>query len=107
MAVVSRPDTVDQDLTAIADRLTCGLRQQYTQLPRDVIAPGVKRRHIYAAATLRAAASGSANGKHVAVPGYVDQRNHRSRRAHSQTPQWAVRFDKFRVRWFISPFDPV
>src|SRR6202034_3033364 len=51
IAILSyRPDTVDRDLQAAADRLTGSFHQQYLQLVSDVVAPGAKQQHITAVA---------------------------------------------------------
>ena len=43
IAILSyKPETVDQELKAAADRLAEPFRQQYTQLVNDVVAPGAK-----------------------------------------------------------------
>jgi Mce-associated membrane protein len=47
IAILSyKPETVDQQLKAAADRLAEPFRQQYTQLVNDVVAPGAKQQHI-------------------------------------------------------------
>jgi Mce-associated membrane protein len=74
VAILSyKPETVDQDLKAAADRLAEPFRQQYTQLVKDVVAPGAKQQHISAVATVPAAASVSATGKHAVVLVFIDQ----------------------------------
>ncbi|MGA9491914.1 MAG: hypothetical protein WBV80_16925, partial [Mycobacterium sp.] len=49
IAILSyKPESVDKDLKAAADRLAEPFRQQYTQLVNDVVAPGAKQQHISA-----------------------------------------------------------
>jgi Mce-associated membrane protein len=74
IAILSyKPETVDRQLKDAADRLAEPFRQQYTQLVNDVVAPGAKQQHISAVATVPAAASVSATGKHAVVLVFVDQ----------------------------------
>src|SRR5581483_10129656 len=74
IAILSyKPETVDQDLKAAADRLTAGFRQQYTQLVADVVAPGAKQQHIAAVATVPAAASVTATENHAVVLVFIDK----------------------------------
>jgi Mce-associated membrane protein len=103
-----RPDTVDRDLNAAADRLTGGFRQEYTQLVSGVVAPGAKQQNISAVATVPAAASVSATGKHAVVLVFVNQTTSIGNDAPTQTTS-SVRIilDKVDGRWLISQFDPV
>jgi Mce-associated membrane protein len=109
IAILSyRPDTVDRDLKAAANRLTGGFRQQYTQLVSDVVAPGAKQQHITAVATVPAAASVSATGKQAVVLVFVDQTTTIGDDAPTQTTSSVrVTLDKVHGRWLISQFDPV
>jgi Mce-associated membrane protein len=109
IAILSyRPDTVDRDLKAAADRLTGGFRQQYTQLVSDVVAPGAKQQHISAVATVPVAASVSATGKHAVVLVFVDQTTTIGNDAPTQTTSSVrVTLDRIHDRWLISQFDPV
>jgi Mce-associated membrane protein len=109
IAILSyKPETVDRDLTAAADRLTAGFRQQYTQLVNDVVAPGAKQQHITAVATVPAAASVSANGKHAVALVFVDQTTTIGSDAPTQTTSSVrVSLEKVDGRWLISQFDPV
>ena len=109
IAILSyRPETVDQDLKAAADRLTGPFRQQYTQLVNDVVAPGAKQQHISALATVPAAASVSATEKHAVVLVFVDQTTTIGNDAPTQsTSSVRVALDKVDGRWLISQFDPV
>lgn len=109
VAILSyKPETVDQELKAAANRLTGGFRQQYTQLVNDVVAPGAKQQHISAAATVPAAASVSATGKQAVVLVFVDQTTTIANDAPTQsTSSVRVTLDKVDGRWLISQFDPV
>lgn len=109
IAILSyKPETVDQELKAAADRLTAGFRQQYTQLVNDVVAPGAKQQHISAVATVPAAASVSATGKQAVVLVFVDQTTTIGTDAPTQsTSSVRVTLEKVGNRWLISQFDPV
>ena len=109
VAILSyKPETVDRDLKAAADRLTGGFRQQYLQLVNDVVAPGAKQQHITAVATVPAAASVSATGNHAVVLVFVDQTTTIGNDAPTQsTSSVRVTLDKVDGRWLISQFDPV
>lgn len=109
IAILSyKPETVDQELKAAADRLAEPFRQQYTQLVSDVVAPGAKQQHITAVATVPSAASVSATGKHAVVLVFVDQTTTIGNDAPTQsTSSVRVTLDKVHGRWLISQFDPV
>ena len=109
IAILSyKPETVDRDLKVAAERLTAGFRQQYTQLVNDVVAPGAKQQHITAVATVPAAASVSATGKHAVVLVFVDQTTTIGNDAPTQTTSSVrVSLEKVDGRWLISQFDPV
>jgi Mce-associated membrane protein len=109
IAILSyKPETVDQDLKAAADRLTAGFRQQYTQLVTDVVAPGAKQQHITAVATVPAAASVIATGKQAVVLVFVDQTTTIGNDPPTQsTSSVRVTLDKIDGKWLISQFDPV
>ena len=109
IAILSyKPETVDRDLKAAADRLAEPFRQQYTQLVNDVVAPGAKQQHITALATVPAAASVSATGKHAVVLVFVDQTTTIGNDAPTQsTSSVRVSLEKVDGRWLISQFDPV
>ncbi len=109
IAILSyKPETVDQDLKAAAGRLAEPFRQQYTQLVNDVVAPGAKQQHISAVATVPAAASVSATGKHAVVLVFVDQTTTIGNDAPTQsTSSVRVSLEKVDGRWLISQFDPV
>lgn len=109
VAILSyKPETVDRDLKAATDRLTAGFRQQYTQLVNDVVAPGAKQQHITAVATVPAAASVSATGKHAVVLVFVDQTTTVGNDAPTQTTSSVrVSLENVDGRWLISQFDPV
>ena len=109
IAILSyRPDTVDQDLKAAGDKLAEPFRQEYTQLVRDVVAPGAKEQHISAVATVPVAASISATRNHAAVLVFVDQTTTIGNDPPTQsTSSVRVKLDKVDGRWLISQFDPV
>jgi Mce-associated membrane protein len=109
VAILSyRPDNVERDLKAAADRLTGGFRQQYTQLVSDVVAPGAKQQHISAVATVPAAASVSASENHAVVLAYIDQTTTIGNDAPTQTTSSVrITLEKVHDRWLISQFDPV
>jgi len=109
IAILSyKPETVDQDLKAASNRLAEPFRQQYTQLVNDVVAPGAKQQHIAAVATVPAAASVSATGKHAVVLVFVDQTTTIGNDAPTQsTSSVRVSLEKVDGRWLISQFDPV
>jgi Mce-associated membrane protein len=109
IAILSyKPETVDQDLKSAADRLAEPFRQQYTQLVNDVVAPGAKQQHISAVATVPAAASVSATGKHAVVLVFVNQTTTIGNDTPSQsTSSVRVSLDKIGGRWLVSQFDPV
>src|SRR5277367_6046656 len=109
IAILSyKPETVDRDLKAAADRLAEPFRQQYTQLVNDVVAPGAKQQHITAVATVPAAASVSSTGKHAVVLVFVDQTTTIGDDAPTQsTSSVRVSLEKVDGRWLISQFDPV
>jgi Mce-associated membrane protein len=109
IAILSyKPETVDRDLKAAADRLTGGFRQQYTQLVNDVVAPGSKQQHISAVATVPAAASVSADGKRAVVLVFVNQTTTIGSDAPTQTTSTVrVALEQVHGRWLISQFDPV
>ncbi len=109
IAILSyQPETVDQQLKSAADRLAEPFRQQYLQLVNDVVAPGAKQQHISALATVPAAASVLATGKHAVVLVFVDQTTTIGNDAPTQsTSSVRVSLDKIDGRWLISQFDPV
>jgi Mce-associated membrane protein len=109
IAILSyKPESVDRDLKAAADRLAEPFRQQYTQLVNDVVAPGAKQQHIAAVATVPAAASVLATGKHAVVLVFVDQTTTIGNDAPTQsTSSVRVSLEKVDGRWLISQFDPV
>ena len=109
IAILSyKPEAVDRDLKAAAERLTAGFRQQYTQLVNDVVAPGAKQQHITAVATVPAAASVSATGKHAVALVFVDQTTTIGNDAPTQTTSSVrVSLEQVDGRWLISQFDPV
>ncbi len=103
-----RPDTVDRDLTAAADRLTGTFHDEYTQLVSTVVAPGAKQQHISALVTVPVAASVSATETHAVVLVFVNQATTIGNDSPTQTTSSVrVTLDKVHDRWLISQFDPV
>ncbi|MDT5012027.1 MAG: Mce-associated rane protein [Mycobacterium sp.] len=103
-----RADSVDGDLSAAADRLTGGFRDEYHQLVTSVVAPGSKEQHISAAATVPSAASVTASDTHAVVLVYVDQTTTVGNDPPTQSTSCVrVTLDKVDGRWLISKFDPV
>ena len=109
IAILSyKPETVDQELKAAADRLAEPFRQQYSQLVNDVVAPGAKQQHISAVATVPAAASVWATGKQAVVLVFVDQTTTIGTDSPTQsTSSVRVSLAKVDGRWLITQFDPV
>ncbi|MGA5538583.1 hypothetical protein [Mycolicibacterium nivoides] len=109
VAILSyRPDTVDTELPAAADRLTGEFRDQYTQLIDDVVIPGAKQQVISAVATVPAAASVSASPRHAVVLVLVDQTTTIGTGPPTKsTSSVRVTLDKVENRWLISQFEPV
>ncbi|MCT7368593.1 hypothetical protein [Mycolicibacterium llatzerense] len=103
-----RPDTVDTELKAAADRLTGGFRGEYTKLVDTVVAPGAKQKHISAVATVPDAASVSATENHAVALVFVNQTTTIGNDAPTgSTSTVRVTLDKVHDRWLISQFDPV
>ncbi|OKH85736.1 membrane protein [Mycobacterium sp. ST-F2] len=103
-----RPDTVDAELKAAADRLTGGFRGEYIKLVDTVVAPGAKQKHISAVATVPDAASVSATENHAVVLVFVNQTTTIGKDAPTaSTSTVRVTLDKVHDRWLISQFDPV
>lgn len=103
-----RPDSVDAELKAAADRLTGAFRDQYSRLVDTVVAPGAKQKHISAVATVPAAASVSATENHAVVLVFVNQTTSMGNDAPTgSTSSVRVTLDKVHDRWLISQFDPV
>lgn len=103
-----RPDTVDTELPAAADRLTGEFRDQYTQLIDDVVIPGAKQQVISAVASVPAAAAVSASARHAVVLVLVDQTTTIGTGPPTKsTSSVRVTLDKVENRWLISQFEPV
>jgi Mce-associated membrane protein len=109
VAILSyRPDTVDTELPAAADRLTGEFRDQYTQLIDDVVIPGAKQQVIAAVASVPAAAAVSASARHAVVLVLVDQTTTIGTGPPTKsTSSVRVTLDKVENRWLISQFEPV
>lgn len=103
-----RPDTVEKDLEAARDRLTGQFLDSYTSLTRDVVIPGAKQKEISAVATVPAAASTSASGKHAVALLFVNQTVAVGQDAPTDTTSSVrVTLEKIDSRWLISGFEPV
>lgn len=103
-----RPDTVDRDLSAAAEELTGGFREQYTQLVTSVVAPGAKQQQISAVAAVPAASSVSVTGNHAVVLVFVNQTTTIGAESPTQSTSCVrVTLDKVDGRWLISQFEPV
>jgi Mce-associated membrane protein len=103
-----QPDTVEKDLGAARDRLTGTFKESYTHLTNDVVIPGAKQRHISAVATVPAAASVSATGRHAVALVFVNQTVVVGTDTPSATASSVrVTLDNVGDRWLISGFDPV
>lgn len=109
VAILSyRPDTVDTELPAAAERLTGEFRDQYAQLIDDVVIPGAKQQVISAVASVPAAAAVSASARHAVVLVLVDQTTTIGTGPPSRsTSSVRVTLDKVDDRWLISQFEPV
>jgi Mce-associated membrane protein len=109
VAILSyRPETVERELPAAAERLTGSFRDQYTQLINDVVIPGAKQQHIAAAATVPAAASVSAAPDHAVTLVLVDQTTTIGNGPPTKTTSSVrVTLDKVDGRWLVSQFEPV
>jgi Mce-associated membrane protein len=103
-----RPEDVEKNLTAAQERMTGGFRDSYARLTHDVVIPGAKQKQISATATVRAAASVSADPKHAVVLVFVNQSITLGNDAPTDTASSVrVSLDNINGRWLISGFDPV
>jgi len=103
-----RPDTVENDLGGVQDRLTGGFRNTYTALVRDVVIPAAKQKHIAAVANVPAAAVISAVSDHAVVLLSVNQ----TVTVGNDTPSGTtssirVTLDKVGGHWLVADFTPV
>ncbi len=103
-----RADTVEQDLMAARDRLTGPYVDAYTKLVTESVVPGAREKKISAAATVKAAASVSADTHHAVALLFVDNTVTTGAGAPSTTMSGVrVTLDKVDRRWLVSGFDPV
>ena len=103
-----RPDTVDRDLGAAADRLTGAFKDSYTNLVHDVVIPGSKQQQISALATVPAAATVSVSGNRAVVLVFADQTITIGHDTPSNTASRVrVTLDNVGGRWLIAGFDPI
>lgn len=103
-----RPDTVDKDLPAAANRMTGKFREDYTKLINDVVIPGAKEKKISSVATVPAAAPVSATDNHAVVILFVNQTIVIGTDTPTDTASSVrVTLDKVHERWLVSHFDPI
>jgi Mce-associated membrane protein len=103
-----RPDTVDSASAAAADGMTGAFRDEYTQLIKEVVAPGAKQQHISTVVTVPAASSVTASARHAVVLLFVDQATTIGHGPPTTTASSVrVTLDKVGGRWLVSQFDPV
>lgn len=103
-----QPDSVEKDLGAARERLTGQFRDAYSSLANDVVIPGAKQKNISAVASVRAAASVTADATRAIVLVFVNQTTIVGTNAPTDSAS-AVRvtLDNVGDRWLISAFDPV
>ncbi|ULP49230.1 hypothetical protein [Mycolicibacter virginiensis] len=103
-----RPDTVEAASAAAADGMTGAFRDEYTQLIKEVVAPGAKQQHISTVVTVPAASSVTASARHAVVLLFVDQATTIGNGPPTTTASSVrVTLDKVGGRWLVSQFDPV
>lgn len=103
-----RPETVDSASAAAADGMTGAFRDEYTQLIKEVVAPGAKQQHISTVVTVPAAASVTAGARHAVVLLFVDQETTIGNGPPTMSASSVrVTLDKVGGRWLVSQFDPV
>ncbi|ORV69336.1 hypothetical protein AWC09_12960 [Mycolicibacter hiberniae] len=103
-----RPETVDSASAAAADGMTGAFRDEYTQLIKEVVAPGAKQQHISTVVTVPAAASVTASARHAVVLLFVDQATTIGNGPPTMSASSVrVTLDKVGGRWLVSQFDPV
>ncbi|WP_409429108.1 hypothetical protein [Mycobacterium sp. SMC-11] len=103
-----RPDTVESASAAAAEGMTGAFRDEYTQLIKEVVAPGAKQQHISTVVTVPAASSVTASARHAVVLLFVDQATTIGNGPPTTTASSVrVTLDKVGGRWLVSQFDPV
>jgi Mce-associated membrane protein len=103
-----KPDSVDEELAAAADRLTGAFKDSFTSLINDVVIPAAKEKQIYSTVTVPAAASVSAEDNHAVVLVYVNQTTVIANDPPTETASSVkVTLDKVGARWLISDFAPI
>ena len=103
-----KPDTVEQQLTAVRDRLTGQFKDEYTDLTTNVVIPGAKEKQISAVASVPAAAPVSANPGRAVVLLFVNQTVTVGTGVPADTASSVrITLDKVDDRWLISKFEPV
>lgn len=101
-------DTVEEDLSAVHDRLTDSFREEYRTLTDDVVIPGAREQQISTVATVPAAASMSADSDRAEVLVFVNQ----TVTIGSDPPTYTtssvkVSLDRYDQRWLVSAFEPI
>lgn len=103
-----QPDTAERDLGAAADRMTGDFRASYLKLVNDVVIPGAKQQKISIAATVKAAASVTAEPDHATVLLFIDQNVVTGQDPPAVSASCIrVSLDKVGDRWLVAAFDPV
>lgn len=103
-----RPDTVEENLVAVRDRLTGGFRDAFTSLTADTVIPGARQKQIISSATVPAAASIEATDEHAVVLVFVDQTTIVGTDPPTQTTSTVkVTLDKIGKQWLVSDFTPL
>lgn len=103
-----QPDTVDQTLVAVRDRLTSEFREAFTSLTDDAVIPGAKQKQIFSSATVPAAASIESTDDHAVVLVFVNQTTIVGTEPPTQTTSTVkVTLDKVGQAWLVSDFAPL
>jgi Mce-associated membrane protein len=103
-----RPDTVDKDLGAAAQRLTGNFKDSYLALVHDVVIPGAKQGSITAIANVPAMAPVSIGPHRAVILLFVDQTLTIGSDPPTDTSSSVrVTLDKVDGHWLVSQFDPV
>lgn len=109
VAILSyKPSSVEQDMDRASGLLTGAFKADYTNLAKEKVIPGSKKRQVSAVATVPTAASVSADARHAVVLVFVNQTVIIGNGAPTSTSSSIrVALDKVGDRWLISAFDPV
>ncbi|MGV0836051.1 hypothetical protein [Mycolicibacterium thermoresistibile] len=104
------PETVEEQLVAVRERLTGDFKTSYTQLTDAVVIPGAKERQISAVATVPSAASVSAGPDEAVVLLFVDQTvtvGVGEEMPSSTKSSVRVTLENTDGQWLVSEFEPV